>query len=83
MVWDQRSKVDGNVAAHDSQQSFKIAWIDEKHVATIGHMACSRREVKVFDVNTSHTDGVKIQANSRLALDISPAIMFPHYVPAL
>lgn len=78
VLWDPRTKVQAEIAAHDSSRPFKICWIDEEHLVSVGHMAGSTRQVKLF--KTSRGSGsITISEKGRLALDTSPAILFPHY----
>ncbi|PWN23707.1 DUF1900-domain-containing protein [Microstroma glucosiphilum] len=78
VLWDPRTQVQAEIAAHDSSRPFKICWIDEEHLVTVGHMAGSTRQVKLFKLSRG-PDSITISEKGRLALDTSPAILFPHY----
>jgi hypothetical protein len=78
VLWDPRSKAQAEVAAHDSSRPFKICWIDEEHLVTVGHMAGSTRQVKLSKLSRE-SGSISISEKGRLALDTSPAILFPHY----
>ncbi|PWN30480.1 DUF1900-domain-containing protein [Jaminaea rosea] len=77
VIWNPHTAAVAEVAAHDSPRPFKIAWVDESHVATVGHTFGSMRQVKLFSLS----DDFQLQESSKLGLDTSPAILFPHYDP--
>ncbi|CAO1629952.1 unnamed protein product [Sympodiomycopsis kandeliae] len=77
LVWNPLQDSDPvEIAAHDSSRPFKICWTDESHLVTVGHMAGSMRQVKLFSVDSSD---LSIKELGRSSLDTSPAVLFPTY----
>lgn len=75
VVWNTRKGDQTDTAAHDSPRPFKIVWIDERRLVTVGHAAGSMRQVKLFEVASD----LSLKEVGRLNLDTSPALLFPHY----
>lgn len=82
-VWDPRTQTVNAIAAHDSPRPFKVAWIDQGRLATVGHTVGSMRQVRVFAVDGRQSSEISLSevSKAQLAIDTSPAILFPHYDP--
>lgn len=82
VVWSPRQgECQAEIAAHESLRPFKIAWLDEDHLVTVGHASGSTRQAKLFKVTRSDgsDQSLQLKEEGRLSLDTSPAILFPHY----
>lgn len=68
------------VGAHDSLRSFRVQWLDNEHIASVGFTTGSSRQLKLFKL-TNSGGALTLSEVSRLGLDVSPAVLFPHYDP--
>jgi coronin-7 len=63
------------VAAHASPRSFRVIWLDEAHLLSVGHGAGSARELQLFKFSAA----AGLTAVAFTTLDVSPAVLFPHW----
>jgi hypothetical protein len=61
--------------AHDSVRSFRLAWVDESHILSLGFGRGSVRQLNLYSIS----DEIKIVASQ--TLDVSPSVLFPVYDP--
>ncbi|SPO37720.1 uncharacterized protein PSFLO_03196 [Pseudozyma flocculosa] len=90
IVWDQSSRKpevvgDGSATAVDINttaatlrfsdlRNCRLTWIDDEHLAVVGHTVGSARQLRLLRVG-----GSGLEEKSRLTLDVSPALLFPSY----
>lgn len=65
-----------SVASHDSPRGVQLVWISETQLLSVGHAAGSTRQLRFYSI-----EGDALRAGASLSLDVSPAVLFPHYDP--
>lgn len=54
----------------------QLVWISETQLLSVGHAAGSTRQLRFYSI-----EGDALRAGASLSLDVSPAVLFPHYDP--
>ena len=62
--------------AHDSPRGFQLAWVSDTQLLSVGHSAGSMRQLRFYSI-----EGDSLKAGGSLSLDVSPAVLFPHFDP--
>ncbi|CEH13399.1 Tumor-specific antigen (contains WD repeats) [Ceraceosorus bombacis] len=77
---DSTSHIAASAEAHTSSRSFRAMWLSDEVLLTVGHGAGSARELLVFHLTLdSSSSSATLRRIARQGLDVSPAVLFPHW----
>lgn len=62
--------------AFDSPRGFQLEWVDDTRIISVGHASGSMRKLQLHTV-----EGDALTVGGALSLDVSPAVLFPHFDP--
>lgn len=62
--------------SHDSPRGVQLAWVSDIQLLSVGHSAGSMRQLRFYSI-----EGDCLKVGGSLSLDVSPAVLFPHYDP--
>lgn len=63
-------------SAFDSPRSFQVEWTNDHQIICVGHTSGSMRKLQLFTL-----DKDVLSTGGSLSLDVSPALLFPHFDP--
>ncbi|PWN51165.1 DUF1900-domain-containing protein [Violaceomyces palustris] len=76
---DSASNVKSGSILLSNLKNFKLVWLSEKDLILVGHAMGSARQIKLMGISSSAGSEISIIEKATLNLDVSPAILFPHW----